>query len=113
MSEQSLVNQIIAYLKITGNYVWRQNTGAMTKKYTDKLGRRKTSFIQFGHKGISDILGVTKDGRFLAVECKVGSNKPTQFQADFLEEVKSHGGIAILAYSLDDVQNQLEVNGEY
>lgn len=100
ISEQTLVNQVIAYLKISGHYVWRQNTGAMTTKE----GR----FIKFGHKGISDVLGVTNDGKFIAVECKVGKNKPSQFQTDFLEEINDHGGVGILAYTLDDVIRVLE-----
>lgn len=99
-SEQKLVNQVIAYLKINGHYVWRQNTGGMYDSHK--------RFIKFGFKGISDIIGVASDGRMIAVECKVGNNKPTQFQTDFLEEIKRHGGIAILAYSLDDVISNLE-----
>lgn len=99
-NEQVLVNQVIAYLKLSGNYVWRQNTGAMTTKE----GR----FVKFGHKGISDVLGIAKDGRFIAVECKVGHNKPTSFQSDFLQEIKDRGGYACVAYSVDDVINFLE-----
>lgn len=99
-SEQALVNQIIAYLKLSGHYVWRQNTGAMTTKE----GR----FVKFGHKGISDVLGIAKDGRFIAVEAKVGKNKPTRFQSDFLQEVKDRGGYATVAYDLQDVINLLE-----
>ena len=99
VKEQTIVNQIIAYLKLNGYFVWRQNTGAM------KLDNR---FIQFGFKGISDIIGMTPSGRFIAIECKVKGNKPTQFQTDFLEGVVEHGGIAILAYSLDEVISELE-----
>jgi hypothetical protein len=99
-SEQQLVNQIIAYLKINGHYVWRQNTGAMTTQQ----GR----FVRFGYKGISDILGVSKEGKMIAIECKIKNNKPTQFQTEFLSEVKDRGGISILAYSLDDVMQYFE-----
>lgn len=95
--EQTLVNQILAYLTLSGHYVWRQNTGAMTTKE----GR----FVRFGHKGISDIIGVAKDGRMIAVECKIKPNKPTIFQSDFINEVKDRGGYAGVAYDLDDVIN--------
>lgn len=108
IKEQVIVNQIIQYLNYSGNYVWRQNTGGMTKNYQTKAGINKRSFIQFGHKGVSDILGISKDGKFIAVECKVKGNKPTQFQLDFLESISSRGGIAILAYSLEDVQKVFE-----
>lgn len=97
--EQNLVNQVIAYLKLKGHYVWRQNTGSMYSK--------DNRFVRFGFKGVSDIIGIASDGRMIAVECKVGYNKPTQFQKDFLEEIQSRGGYAILCYKLEDVENYL------
>ena len=99
MPEQVLVNQVLAYLTLKKHYVWRQNTGAMTTKE----GR----FIKFGHKGISDVLGVARDGKMIAIECKIKPNKPTQFQVDFLDEIKRRGGYAVLAYELEDVQKVL------
>ena len=96
VTEQALVNHIINYLVLKGHYVWRQNTGAMK---TDQ-GR----FIRFGFKGVSDVLGIEKGtGKFIAIECKIKGNKPTQFQTDFLEAIRKRGGYAILAYSLEDV----------
>jgi hypothetical protein len=94
-SESSLVKQIIQYLNYLGHYVWRVNTGSL------KVDNR---FVQFGKKGMSDILGIHKDtGQLIAIECKVGYNKPSQFQKDFLEDINSRNGIAILAYKLEDV----------
>lgn len=97
--EQTLVNHVLNYLVLKGHYVWRENVGAMTTK--------TGSFVRFGHKGISDVLGVAKDGKFIAVECKIKPNKPTQFQLEFLEAVRKRGGYAILAYCLEDVSTVL------
>lgn len=99
MKEQALVNQVLAYLKLKGHYVWRQNTGGMYDQHK--------RFVKFGFKGISDIIGIASDGRMIAVECKVGKNKPTRFQEDFLEEIKIRGGYAILCYKLEDLENIL------
>jgi hypothetical protein len=33
--------------------------------------------------GASDIVGVAKDGKFIAVECKFGNNKPSLLQNIF------------------------------
>lgn len=52
--------------------------------------------------GVSDILGIYK-GKFLAIELKAPKGKPSLAQVDFLDRVRSEGGIAILAYSLEDV----------
>ena len=64
-------------------------------------------FIRFAHvDGISDIIGMYK-GRFLAVECKQPKGKPTDKQAAFLDQVKCNGGIAIVAHSVDEMEECL------
>ena len=105
ITETQLVKQIIQYLNYSGHFVWRSNTGSVTSSYKDKAGRTKSRFIRFGFKGVSDIIGISKNGTMIAIEAKVGYNKPTQFQKDFLESVKDRGGIAIVAYCLEDVQS--------
>ncbi|HEY6189329.1 MAG TPA: hypothetical protein VIW80_16875 [Pyrinomonadaceae bacterium] len=69
---------------------------------TNKLG--KTRIIHLAHPGTSDITGCTKDGRFIAVECKIKPNKPTELQEAYLAEVRKRGGMAIVAYDLEDVE---------
>lgn len=95
MRETWLVSSILQYLKHRSDvYAWRNNVGAM--KNAD--GR----FVQFGFAGLSDIIGM-HNGAFLAIECKVGKNKQTPAQLAFQADVVNHGGVYILAYSLDDV----------
>lgn len=53
-------------------------------------------------KGISDIIGIHR-GRFLAIEVKRPGNKLSDRQARFLRSVSDAGGIALVAYSVDDV----------
>lgn len=98
-NETQLVKACIEYLTLTGCFVWRQNQGAM------QAGKR---FIRFSHcKGISDIIGMTPGGQFLAVECKMGRNKPSEDQQRFLDSVQEHGGLAIVAYSVEDVEQAI------
>jgi hypothetical protein len=49
----------------------------------------------FGNSGIPDILCCYK-GRFIAIECKTGSNKPTRLQQAHLSEIELQGGIAFV-----------------
>jgi hypothetical protein len=70
------------------------------KKATD-------SYITLPKRGVSDLLACSPKGRFLACEVKVGYNKATPEQLEFLKEIEDKGGIAILAYSLDDVINKI------
>lgn len=40
----------------------------------------------------------------IAIECKIKPNKPSLLQEAYLEEVRKRGGIAIVAYDLNDVE---------
>jgi Holliday junction resolvase len=71
----------------------------------------------FGKAGISDI-NTIKDGVFMAIEAKFGSNKPTVMQRAFLESVRTAGGygfvvneknIDALEIFLTDFQEQTEL----
>lgn len=61
-----------------------------------------TRYMPIGLKGKSDILGIYK-GKFLAIEVKRPSGRLSLDQELFLEEVKKHGGIAIIARSVEDL----------
>jgi Holliday junction resolvase len=49
----------------------------------------------YGRSGIPDIIACCK-GRFVAVECKAGGNKPTALQLRELDRIKAAGGIALV-----------------
>lgn len=103
--EKHLVNQCIHYLNLKGHFVWRNNSGVTKMQSTDRFGRVKERQWRAGIKGGSDIIGIHKNGKFLAVECKIGKNKPTMAQTEFLEEVEARNGIALIAYDLEDLEN--------
>lgn len=104
MSETQLVNLCLSLLNIAGHYCWRNNSGFFKHDYTTKAGINKRSVIRTGVTGASDILGIAKDGKFIAVECKVKNNKPTIHQKLFLDEIKKRGGYSIVAYDVSDLQ---------
>ena len=81
----------------------RINTGAMPIR-TPGGGTR---FVRFGWKGCSDVLGMTKTGRLLALECKA-TTKLTADQAKFLDLVRDHGGIAGVVRDPDDATRILD-----
>ena len=57
--------------------------------------------------GTSDIIACYR-GRYLAIECKIGRNKPTAKQIDFLDSVREAGGIALVSWDIDSVIQLLE-----
>ena len=54
--------------------------------------------------GCADIL-FSYQGKFGAIECKMPGKKPTPLQERFLSKVREAGGIAIVAYSVKDVED--------
>lgn len=65
-----------------------------------------------GKKGISDILGCYK-GRLIAIEVKVKGGKVSPYQEKFIEEVNQAGGLAFVAYCIDDVIEQLGLQDRF
>ena len=50
----------------------------------------------YGRSGVPDIIACA-NGRFLAIECKAGRNKPTALQVREIEAIRSAGGVAVVA----------------
>lgn len=97
--EGDLVRVCLEWLRLKGILAWRNNTGARPGSY-----KGKATYVQYGLcKGSSDIIGIMPDGRFLAVECKIGRNNPTASQYAFIKEVSEQGGLAFCVWSLDDL----------
>lgn len=101
-NEKQVVNSIIHYLNGMGHFVWRNNSG-MAKIQTPQGTRIWRASIV----GASDIIGVAKDGKFIAVECKFGKNKASLFQEQFLDDIRKRGGYAVVARDIDDLPKEL------
>lgn len=106
LSEAEIQAQIIEYLTLRQIFHWRSNTGAAKYSYQDKDGQKKDRFVRYGSPGVADIIGIYRS-RMLAIEVKSVKGRLEPEQRAFLENVKAHGGIAILARSLEDVQEVL------
>lgn len=99
--EAAALTEVLKALRGHDAVAWaqRQNTGAA------KVGGR---FVRFGWKGCSDILGMMRDGRFLAIEVKAPKGKLRAEQAEFLNLVQKHGGVGFVARNCLDVANGLK-----
>ncbi len=76
------------------------------------VARMGGRFIRFGWPGCSNVLGMLRDGRLLAVEVKGPTGKLRPEQAVFLERVKSAGGVAFVARDCRDVFRELNQRKE-
>lgn len=95
MKEMDIMRLVMVALSEKGCICWRNNTGM--------LKNAAGIPIKFGLcVGSSDVIGVSPDGRFLAVEVKTDKGKPTPEQIRFIDAVKRNGGIAGIARSPAD-----------
>lgn len=97
MSEKEIQDQILEWLKLNGYFCWRNN-----------IGRR--GVVSYGHKGSTDILGMTKAGTFLGIEVKDAKGIVSEDQLKFIECVNQHGGMAFVARSLGEVIERLKMD---
>lgn len=96
MLESDIMRLIQISLSKRGHRVLRNNVGQCT---TDD-GR----IIRFGlGVGSSDLIGWTRDGRFLAVEIKTQTGRTTPAQFAFLNAVNASGGIGIICRREEDL----------
>lgn len=78
-----------------GARLWRNQTG----KYQLADGRWLSSGLCVGS---SDLVGITADGRFLAVEVKKRGGKTSEAQINFINMVRAMGGVAGICTSVDE-----------
>ena len=88
MTEQAIQSKILVYLKSRGYYA------------------RKV--VTSNHAGVPDILACVK-GRFIGIEVKKAGEKPSVLQNHNIDLITMSGGIAFVAYSVDDVKKQLDI----
>lgn len=91
LSETEIQNQIREFLRLNGWYVMRhqQSLGSL--------------------KGMSDLTAI-KDGNTIYIEVKTPRGIQSKYQKEFQKEIELHGGIYLLARSVDDIRNFLSKN---
>ena len=101
--EKQIQNEILEWLEKKGFFCWRNNNIGLFDVYTGKF-RRKGKYQVLG---VSDILGLMKDGRLIAIEVKSRIGRITENQQNFLDKVNENGGVGFLARSIEDVEKNL------
>ena len=100
MRESDIQKGILDYLKWVGIYAWRQNT-------TGVYNKKRDAYYFHGMAGVSDIIGILPNGRFLAIEVKREGKKPTDAQQEFMDNITKHGGLAFVAHDIETVEKRL------
>jgi hypothetical protein len=95
--ERDVLRACLNYLRIKNHFVIRVNNGAFQTK---KGGWVRCTDIL----GVADIIGLTFDGKPLAVECKSKTGKLSDFQEAFRNAWQERGGLYVLARNIEDLQ---------
>lgn len=104
MSESALIDGCLRLLRLHGAFAWRNNSG--TTVYGRPGQRRR--FVRYGLPGSADILAVLNGGRFAAIEVKRGTTVVTDRQLQFLSEVQSRGGLAMVVRDPAELEAELK-----
>lgn len=120
-TEKQIENQILTFLRNKKIFVWKnQSTGVFDP--SRKTFRRSNNAHHIN--GVSDILGILPDGRFLAIEVKRPKFSAKKLilvhrtqeelekmagedQIKFINQVKAMNGVGFYADSIDVVVDQL------
>lgn len=89
--EAKVKAKVVAQLKLLGAYYFYPVTGG------------------YGSSGVPDIVGCLR-GKFFAIECKAGNNKPTPLQQRSIDNITKQGGLVwvVNEENLNEVTNILE-----
>lgn len=100
MKETEIQKTILEALWYNKIFAWRNNN---TPIYDQK--RKVFRAMPIGSiKGVSDILGIMPDGRFLAIEVKKKGTYASKEQKEFLKNINDNGGLGFVARDLDDLK---------
>ena len=99
-----------AILQLLGRHpkvarAWRVNSGTFAEQNRDGTTRYIRANSQ---RGMSDIMGILRDGRTLAIEVKSATGRMRPGQQEFLDLITAAGGVAGVCRSVDDAVQLLE-----
>ncbi len=95
--ESDVLRSCLDYLRLRGHFVFRVNNGAFR---TESGGFVRCTDLP----GVADIIGITVNGRGLAVETKSAKGRLSEFQKAFGEEYRRRGALYVVARNVGDLQ---------
>ena len=112
-SERDIQNQILIalshgptrLLRVNAGVAWQ---GTVIERTPQRLVLARPYAIRLAAPGVSDLIGWTEGGRFVAIEVKAPRGRLTDEQAAFIELVRRSGGLAGVARSVDDARAIIE-----
>ena len=107
LKADEITAHILGYLRAKGFVAWAQDNRGRYNPKTGKWYPHPNNRV-----GVPDIIGYRKsDARFIGVEVKAGKDRLSDYQIDFLNELKEHGGLPFVAYDFAGFVQSFERRG--
>jgi hypothetical protein len=100
--EKQIQRDVLYYLHVIGVMAWSVNSGCFS--IGDRFVRVFQDYRGQSISGIPDIMGYTKKGRAIYIEIKKPGGRLTDNQKAFIENAQKVGCLAIVAYSILDIE---------
>ena len=88
-----------------------QQTQKQISNYLESIGAYTFKTIEANKSGVADICACL-NGKYIAVEVKKLGGVTSAIQKAHIDLVRAAGGIAFVAYSVDDVKSHLGLSDE-
>ena len=88
-------------LRINAGVAWQ---GTVIERTPQRLVLARPYAIRLAAPGVSDLIGWTEGGRFVAIEVKAPRGRVTDEQKAFLDLVRRSGGLAGVARSVEEAR---------
>ena len=106
MSERKIQNEIRLALGMLDGCVFWRNSNAGVETWDEKTGD-----VRYHHaglpKGSADLVGIV-NGRFVSLEIKTSTGKPSQDQINWGNVVRAHGGFHAVVRSVAEALAAVE-----
>ena len=114
--EGVLQREIMIAASCAGHRLLRFNVGLgwvgePVRKSPTEITLRNYRPFKAGTPGVSDLIGITRTGKFAAIEAKIRPRKATKEQLAFGAMIQAWGGVFTVAYSVEEALSCL--NGDF
>jgi hypothetical protein len=92
-----LTSAVINYVKLKGGVARRVNTSG---QFDESTGKWRPSGMRRGFEDVSCVL--SPNGKYLAVEIKIGKDKLSEYQIERQQELERVGAVYYVAKNFDD-----------
>lgn len=103
--EKEIENEILCFLNEIGIFAWKNQSVGI---YDERKKCYRRSNNRFHLRGVPDIISIMPNGRFLGIEVKSPTGRPTEDQLKFISKSNECGALCFIARSVEQTYDEIE-----